>query len=184
MCTVYADVDNMKAPRTSPWSVLRSRAYLIVLAARFASLLGDFFNYVAVAWLGLELTGWSISSGYQAWRWDFPLVPDSALTRVPWRSAPGTPRSGLARWQARLRRARWVQRRTDPRMQGRVMSLVMLASVGLEPPGLALRGLVASRNLGLLFWGAGALIVLTGFGTTFSRAVGGQGRPHSQALHA
>jgi hypothetical protein len=69
-------------------------------------------------------------------------------------------------------------------MQGRVMSLVMLASVGLEPPGLALGGLVASRNLGLLFWGAGALIVLTGFGTTFSRAVGGPGRPHSQALHA
>ena len=32
----------------------------------------------------------------------------------------------------------WLQRRTDPSMLGRVMSLVMLAFVGLEPPGLAL----------------------------------------------
>ena len=65
----------------------------------------------------------------------------------------------------------WIQRRTDPRMQGRVMSLVMLASVGLEPPGLALGGVVASRNLGLLFWGAGALIALTGVAATLSRSI-------------
>ena len=70
----------------------------------------------------------------------------------------------------------WLQRRTDPRMQGRVMSLVMLASVGLEPPGLALGGIVASRNLGLLFWGAGALIALTGVAATLSRSVRAEGR--------
>ena len=65
----------------------------------------------------------------------------------------------------------WLQRRTEPRMQGRVMSLVMLASVGLEPPGLALGGVVASRNLGLLFWGAGMLIALTGLAASVSRSV-------------
>ena len=65
----------------------------------------------------------------------------------------------------------WLQRRTDPSMQGRVMSLVMLASVGLEPPGLALGGIVASYNLGLLFWGAGALIALTGIAVVLSRSV-------------
>lgn len=65
----------------------------------------------------------------------------------------------------------WLQRRTDPSMQGRVMSLVMLASVGLEPPGLALGGIVASYNVGLLFWGAGALIALTGLAVILNRSV-------------
>jgi MFS family permease len=65
----------------------------------------------------------------------------------------------------------WLQRRTDPSMQGRMMSLVMLASVGLEPPGLALGGVVAEHNLDLLFWGAGALIALTGVAATLSRSV-------------
>jgi MFS family permease len=65
----------------------------------------------------------------------------------------------------------WLQRRTDPSMQGRMMSLVMLASVGLEPVGLALGGVVAERNLDLLFWGAGALIALIGVTATLSRSV-------------
>jgi MFS family permease len=68
----------------------------------------------------------------------------------------------------------WLQRRTDPSMQGRTMSLVMLASVGLEPLGLALGGVVAERNLQLLFWGAGALIVVTGIAATLSRSVRAQ----------
>ena len=71
----------------------------------------------------------------------------------------------------------WLQRRTDPRLQGRVMSLVMLASVGLEPPGLALGGVVASHNLGWLFWGAGALIAVTGVSVTLSRSVRAEGCP-------
>jgi MFS family permease len=65
----------------------------------------------------------------------------------------------------------WLQRRTAPGMQGRMMSLVMLASVGLEPLGLALGGVVAERNLELLFWGAGALIALTGVAAMLSRSV-------------
>jgi MFS family permease len=65
----------------------------------------------------------------------------------------------------------WLQRRTDTSMQGRMMSLVMLASVGLEPLGLALGGVVAERNLDLLFWAAGALIALTGVAATLSRSV-------------
>jgi MFS family permease len=65
----------------------------------------------------------------------------------------------------------WLQRRTDPSMQGRMMSLVMLASVGLEPLGLALGGVVAERNLDLLFWGAGGLIAVVGVVATLSRSV-------------
>ncbi len=65
MSTVYADVDNIRTStaRTSRWSLLRSRAYLVLLAAQFASLLADFFNYVAVAWLVLELTGSNLAVG-------------------------------------------------------------------------------------------------------------------------
>jgi MFS family permease len=65
----------------------------------------------------------------------------------------------------------WLQRRSDVGMQGRVMSLVMLASVGLEPLGLGLGGVVAERNLDLLFVGAGALIALTGVAAALSRSV-------------
>jgi MFS family permease len=52
----------------------------------------------------------------------------------------------------------WMQRRTDPTLQGRVMSLVMLASVGLEPLALAVAGALASTQIGLLFW-ASALAI-------------------------
>src|SRR5215467_11362666 len=67
MSTVYADADNITldqhAPPAPRWQVLRSRAYLVLLAAQAASLLGDFFNYVAVAWLVLELTGSNLAVG-------------------------------------------------------------------------------------------------------------------------
>ena len=55
----------------------------------------------------------------------------------------------------------WLQRRTDPGMQGRVMSLAMFASIGLEPVALALSGALASRQLGLLFWGSAVAVELT-----------------------
>ncbi len=77
----------------------------------------------------------------------------------------------------------WLQRRTDPPMQGRVMTLVMLASVGLEPPGLALGGVVASRNLELLFWGAGVLIMLSGIAAALSRGVRTEGAPVSSVTN-
>jgi len=65
----------------------------------------------------------------------------------------------------------WMQRRTDPSMQGRVMSLAMLASVGLEPVALAVAGGMATRDLGLLFWAAAIAIELTALLASFSRAV-------------
>lgn len=65
----------------------------------------------------------------------------------------------------------WLQRRTDPSMQGRVMSIAMLASVGLEPVALAVAGAVAAQDLGLLFWASAALIEVTAIGAAFSRSV-------------
>lgn len=65
----------------------------------------------------------------------------------------------------------WMQRRTDPTMQGRVMSLALLSSVGLEPAALVLAGALASRELSLLFWGSFIAIELTAVAAALTRSV-------------
>ena len=55
----------------------------------------------------------------------------------------------------------WMQRRTRMEMQGRVMSLVLLSSVGVEPVALAVAGGLAAGYLGLLFWASAIAIELT-----------------------
>lgn len=65
----------------------------------------------------------------------------------------------------------WMQRRTEPGLQGRVMALAMLASVGLEPVALALAGALASRQLGLLFWASAAALELTAIAAAMTRSV-------------
>ena len=65
----------------------------------------------------------------------------------------------------------WLQRRTDSAMQGRVMSLVMLASMGLTPVAYAGSGAIADVNPTLLFVIAGGMILLCAAGTAVSRPV-------------
>jgi len=65
----------------------------------------------------------------------------------------------------------WLQRRTDPSMQGRVMSLVFLASIGMVPLGNAVAGAIAQANPTLLFVLAGAVMVTAALGAATSRAV-------------
>jgi transmembrane secretion effector len=65
----------------------------------------------------------------------------------------------------------WLQRRTDRAMQGRVMSLVFLASVGLVPVGNAVAGVLGEISPTLLFAAAGSLIVAAAAGAFSSRAV-------------
>jgi len=65
----------------------------------------------------------------------------------------------------------WLQRRTDPAMRGRVMSLVMLASMGLTPVAYAASGVIAEVNPTLLFLVAGGMILLCAAGTGASRTV-------------
>src|SRR5262245_60708029 len=45
------------------WSVLASGSFRKLWGATTLSLLGDFFSYVAMAWLVLELTGSSLALG-------------------------------------------------------------------------------------------------------------------------
>jgi hypothetical protein len=65
----------------------------------------------------------------------------------------------------------WLQRRTDPNMQGRVMSLVMLASMGLTPVAYAVSGVIAQANAGLLFLICGGVMLLCAVGAVASRTV-------------
>jgi len=65
----------------------------------------------------------------------------------------------------------WLQRRTDPGMQGRVMSLVMLASMGLTPVSYAASGAIADVNPTLLFVVAGGMILVCAAGAAASRSV-------------
>ena len=65
----------------------------------------------------------------------------------------------------------WLQRRTDRAMQGRVMSLVMLASMGLTPVSYAASGALAQVNPTLLFLIAGGMMLVCAVGTAASRQV-------------
>jgi hypothetical protein len=65
----------------------------------------------------------------------------------------------------------WLQRRTDPAMQGRVMSLVMMASIGLVPVSLAVSGAIADVNPTVLFLISGGLILLASAAAASSRTV-------------
>ena len=65
----------------------------------------------------------------------------------------------------------WLQRRTDPAMQGRVMSIVMLASMGLTPISYAVSGPIAQVNPTLLFVLAGGMMLACAAGAALSRTV-------------
>ncbi len=54
----------------------------------------------------------------------------------------------------------WLQGRTDPQMLGRVMSLVMLASLGLAPLSFAIAGALVDLHATLLFAAAGAIVLI------------------------
>ena len=55
----------------------------------------------------------------------------------------------------------WLQRRSEAEMIGRVMSLVVFASVGLSPVSYTLAGALVDWDLSWTFFAAGALVLLT-----------------------
>jgi Transmembrane secretion effector len=103
-------------------------------------------------WLGIGITGVGLVPS---------LVPAALLMGF----------SGISTGVVNTYAVSWLQRRTDPAMQGRVMSLVMLASMGLTPVAYAVSGVVADVNPTLLFVIAGGMILLCAVGTTASRTV-------------
>ena len=80
MSTQYADADNRPQPVSpvqqeldatvtepaaveSRWALLRQGRFLMLWAGQLTGLIGDSFNYVAVAWLVLQLTSSSLAVG-------------------------------------------------------------------------------------------------------------------------
>jgi hypothetical protein len=103
-------------------------------------------------WLGIGITGVGLVPS---------LVPAILLMGF----------SGISTGVVNTYAVSWLQRRTDPAMQGRVMSLVMLASMGLTPLAYAASGAIANVNPTLLFVLAGGMILLCAAGTAASRTV-------------
>ena len=89
------------------------------------------------------------------------LVPAAALMGI----------SGIGTGVVNTYGVSWLQRRTDPAMQGRIMSLVMLASMGLTPIAYAASGALANVNPTLLFLIAGGMMLACAIGTASSRQV-------------
>jgi Transmembrane secretion effector len=113
------------------------------------------FGWLIVAlcvWLGLGITAVGLVPS---------LVPAALLMGF----------SGISTGVVNTYAVSWLQRRTDPAMQGRVMSLVMLASMGLTPVAYAASGAIADVNPTLLFLLAGGMILLCAVGTGASRTV-------------
>jgi MFS family permease len=113
------------------------------------------FGWLIVAlcvWLGIGITAVGLAPS---------LVPAALLMGF----------SGISTGVVNTYAVSWLQRRTDPAMQGRVMSLVMLASMGLTPVAYAVSGAIADINPTLLFLIAGGMILLCAVGTASSRTV-------------
>lgn len=106
----------------------------------------------ACSWIGLGIIGVGLMPS---------LVPAAAIIAL----------AGAASGLINTYGMSWLQRRTDPAMQGRVMSLVFLASIGLVPLGNAIAGAVAQANVTLLFVVAGSMMVVAALGSATSRAV-------------
>lgn len=65
----------------------------------------------------------------------------------------------------------WIMRRTDASMMGRVMSLLMVTTVGLSPLSLAISGAIAQFSIPLVFLASGALMLAAAAGGAMSRTV-------------
>lgn len=65
----------------------------------------------------------------------------------------------------------WLQTRVDSRMQGRVMSLVLLAAVGLAPFSYVLAGALVELNTTLMFIASGMIVLVATALTAASREV-------------
>lgn len=63
----------------------------------------------------------------------------------------------------------WLQGRTDQRMQGRVMSLVLFAAVGLAPLSYALAASLVEVNATIMFIVAGAIVLAAAVFTASNR---------------
>lgn len=84
---------------------------------------------------------------------------------------------GLAVGALNVRGVSWLQAQADEAFRGRLMSLVMFASVGLAPLSLAAAGAVVEVGFAPLFLGAGALVVAVTAVVVGTPSLRSMGRP-------
>ena len=104
--------------------------------------------------LGPALAGAMVLSGLL-------LMPFGFLDAL-WQGALALLLIGAAGGYVDIMLTTWLQARTPPRMLGRVMSMLMVAAVGLSPLSNAGAGALIRFSLGWVFVGAGAALALTG----------------------
>lgn len=88
-----------------------------------------------------------------------------------WAAALASTPLGAAVGMLQVSGMAWLQRRSDPAMEGRMMSLVMLAIMGLTPASYAAAGAVAQAGPAPLFVAAGAMVLLLAGATSQSRSL-------------
>jgi len=92
------------------------------------------------------------------------------VTRVIWASLVLT-LIGLGGGLANIIILALLQSKTDKRMLGRVMGVVMFATAVLEPLSFALAGVLADENLTIVFVGGGAVVLVTSLFSLASAAL-------------
>jgi len=65
----------------------------------------------------------------------------------------------------------WIQATAQPAMLGRVMGLMLFASVGLQPLSYAVAGSLVDLNTGVMFTASGILILVTGLYLAANRVI-------------
>jgi MFS family permease len=81
------------------------------------------------------------------------LAPNALL------ASAGLVVAGLASGYLNVSVISWLQERSDPDLLGRVMSLVMLGAVGLQPVSLAIAGVLVDAYATPMYLLAGGLIL-------------------------
>ena len=67
--------------RPRPWTVFDSASFRKLWAVTTLSMFGDFFSYIAMAWLVLQLTGSSLALGTVTWRYGCSEAADVRFLR-------------------------------------------------------------------------------------------------------
>ena len=88
------------------------------------------------------------------------LIMPFGFLRATWLAAGLIVAIGIMGGYTNIIFTTWLQARTPQKVMGRVMSLLMIASIGLSPVSSAASGALIRLSLGWVFVGAGAMMAL------------------------
>ena len=160
--------------------------FFVGLPALVASFNGGPADYglVLSAW-GAAALGGAVAAGTLGARWRMAtLIPATALAmaialllmglapNALFAALASTP-LGAAVGMLQVAGMAWLQRRSDPEMQGRLMSLAMLAVMGLTPASYAVAGGAAQAGPSFLFVSAAATMLVLALLTVQAAALRG-----------